>query len=131
MALGQETPVAPAEKEAQSNTGGENAAAEGNEERAGEFIDALKDLPNVILLMTDDQGWGDFGVNGNSVIETPHLDAMAKRSVSWVNFYVSPVCSPTRASLMTGRYNQRTKCLDTYLGRSMMASDEVTIAEAL
>jgi len=87
--------------------------------------------PNVILIMTDDQGWGDFGKHGNKVIETPHLDQLANNSVSWENFYVSPVCSPTRASLMTGRYNQRTKCLDTYLGRSMMASDEVTIAEAL
>ena len=87
--------------------------------------------PNVILIMTDDQGWGDFGVHGNQIIETPHLDKLAKNSVQWENFYVSPVCSPTRASLMTGRYNQRTKCLDTYLARSMMATDEVTIAEAL
>ncbi len=89
------------------------------------------DQPNVILIISDDQGWGDFGVHGNKVIETPHLDKLANSSVSWENFYVSPVCSPTRASLMTGRYNQRTKCLDTYLARSMMAFDEVTIAEAL
>ncbi len=87
--------------------------------------------PNVILIMTDDMGWGDFSIHGNKVYTTPNLDAMAERSASWENFYVSPVCSPTRASLMTGRYNQRTKCLDTYLGRSMMATDEVTIAEAL
>jgi len=110
------------------------AAAEGNSEIAHEGdkgVDELQTLPNVILIMTDDQGWGDFGVNGNKVIETPNLDAMAKNSVSWESFYVSPVCSPTRASLMTGRYNQRTKCLDTYLGRSMMATDEVTIAEVL
>ena len=94
-------------------------------------LELENEQPNVILIMTDDQGWGDFGKHGNSVIETPHLDLLASNSVSWENFYVSPVCSPTRASLMTGRYNQRTKCLDTYLGRSMMASDEVTIAEAL
>lgn len=87
--------------------------------------------PNVVIVMTDDQGWGDFGVNGNLLIRTPHIDAMAKRSVSWEEFYVSPVCSPTRASLMTGRYNQRTKCIDTFKGRSMMATDEVTIAEVL
>lgn len=91
----------------------------------------LSDKPNVILIITDDQGWGDFGTHGNTIIETPHLDLLAKNSISWDNFYVSPVCSPTRASLMTGRYNQRTKCLDTYLARSMMATDEVTIAEAL
>ena len=89
------------------------------------------DNPNVILIITDDQGWGDFSSHGNTIIETPHLDQLAKNSINWQNFYVSPVCSPTRASLMTGRYNQRTKCLDTYLARSMMATDEVTIAEAL
>lgn len=89
------------------------------------------DQVNVILIMNDDQGWGDLGIHGNTIIETPNLDQLAKKSVSWENFYVSPVCSPTRASLMTGRYNQRTKCLDTYLARSMMAYDEVTIAEAL
>ncbi len=101
-------------------------AHEGNKE-----VDELQNMPNVILMMTDDQGWGDFGVHGNKVIETPHLDAMSKRSVSWESFYVSPVCTPTRASVMTGRYNQRTKALDTYLGRAMMASDEITIADTL
>lgn len=87
--------------------------------------------PNVILMMTDDQGYGDFGVHGNDVIRTPNLDAMAARSASMSNFYVSPVCSPTRASLMTGRYNFRTRCIDTWLGRSMMDPDEVTVAELL
>jgi arylsulfatase/arylsulfatase A len=87
--------------------------------------------PNVILIMTDDQGYGDFGVMGNPVIETPHIDAMAARSILWDQFYVDPVCSPTRASLMTGRYHHRTLCMDTWLGRSMMATEEVTIAEVL
>ena len=92
---------------------------------------AAEPRPNVILMMTDDQGIGDFGINGNDLIETPNIDAMAKNSGSLTTFYVSPVCSPTRASLMTGRYNQRTRCIDTWLGRSMMDSDEYTIAEAL
>ena len=61
--------------------------------------------PNVILIMTDDQGYGDLGVTGNPVIRTPNLDAMASRSARMTTFYVSPVCAPTRASLMTGRYN--------------------------
>lgn len=87
--------------------------------------------PNVILMMTDDQGIGDFGVMGNRLIETPNIDALAARSGSLSTFYVSPVCSPTRASLMTGRYNQRTRCIDTWLGRSMMDADEYTLAEAL
>ena len=87
--------------------------------------------PNVIILISDDQGYGDFGAMGNTIIQTPNIDAMAKRSVLWDNFYVSPVCSPTRASLMTGRYNHRTYCVDTWLGRSMMHTDEVTVAEVL
>ncbi len=90
-----------------------------------------KERPNVILMMTDDQGIGDFGINGNKLIETPNIDAMAAKSGSLTTFYVSPVCSPTRASLMTGRYNQRTRCIDTWLGRSMMDPDEFTLAEAL
>ncbi len=87
--------------------------------------------PNVVLVMTDDQGIGDFGATGNPVFETPRIDAMAGRSSSMTTFYVSPVCSPTRACLMTGRYNYRTRVIDTWLGRSMMEPNEVTIAEAL
>lgn len=87
--------------------------------------------PNIVLIMTDDQGYGDFGCMGNPIIETPHLDKMSERSVSWEEFYVSPVCSPTRASLMTGRYNPRTMVVDTWLGRSMMHPDETTLAEVL
>jgi arylsulfatase/arylsulfatase A len=94
-------------------------------------IDAPPSRPNVVLIMTDDQGIGDFGVMDNPVIETPEIDAMAARSASLATFYVSPVCSPTRASLLTGRYNYRTRCIDTFLGRSMMEPDEVTIAEVL
>ena len=89
------------------------------------------DRPNVIVIMTDDQGIGDFGVNGNPVIETPHIDRLAEQSASAERFYVHPVCSPTRASLMTGRYNYRTGVVDTWLGRSMMKPDEVTVAEVL
>lgn len=87
--------------------------------------------PNVILLMTDDQGLGDLGFTGNPVIETPHLDALAKESVWLKQFYVSPVCAPTRASMMTGRYNYRTRVVDTYIGRAMMDPDEITVAEIL
>ena len=85
--------------------------------------------PNVLLIMTDDQGWGDFGFHGNPHLKTPHLDRLAGQSIELTQFYVSPVCSPTRASLMTGRYNYRTGAIDTYLGRSTMAADETTLAE--
>ena len=87
--------------------------------------------PNVVLIITDDQGYGDLGCHGNDKIKTPNLDRLHEESLRFKQFYVCPVCSPTRSSLMTGRYNYRTGVLDTYLGRSMMYPDEVTIAELL
>ncbi len=90
-----------------------------------------KDRPNIILIMTDDQGHGDLGFHGNPKIRTPRIDRLAGESVRFENFFVSPVCAPTRASLMTGRYNYRTGVVDTWLGRAMMHGDEVTIAEML
>ncbi len=98
---------------------------------AGPATTAQAELPNVIVIMSDDQGGGDYGFLGNRVIRTPELDAMFERSAVLSKFYVSPVCAPTRASLMTGRYNYRTRCIDTYVGRAMMDADEVTIAEFL
>ena len=87
--------------------------------------------PNVLVIVTDDQGYGDLGIHGNPKIETPRLDRLARQSVRFRSFYVSPVCSPTRASLLTGRYNYRTGVVDTYLGRSLTHADEVTLAEML
>ena len=87
--------------------------------------------PNVVLIITDDQGYGDLGCHGNEKIRTPNLDAFAKESVRVDRFYVQPVCSPTRACLLTGRYNYRTGVVDTFLGRSMMHADETTLAERL
>jgi arylsulfatase A-like enzyme len=87
--------------------------------------------PNVILIMTDDQGWGDLGCHGNPLLDTPNVDALAAASVRVEPFYVHPVCSPTRAALMTGRYPYRTRAIDTYIGRAMMEPSERTIAELL
>lgn len=87
--------------------------------------------PNVVLIMTDDQGFGDLGIHGNPFIRTPHIDGLAKKSAVLPNFFVSPVCTPTRASLMTGRYNYRTRAIDTFRGRAMMDTSEVTVAELL
>jgi arylsulfatase A-like enzyme len=81
--------------------------------------------------MADDMGFGDLGCHGNPKIKTPHLDAFAKQSTRLTNYYHSPVCTPTRASLMTGRYNYRTGAIDTAYGRAMMHPDEVTLAEML
>jgi len=90
-----------------------------------------KDQPNVILILTDDAGIGDFGFNGNPLVKTPNLDKLAARSTRFTNFYVSPVCAPTRASIMTGRYAETTGVYDTYNGGAIMATEEVTIAEIL
>jgi arylsulfatase len=87
--------------------------------------------PNVIIIITDDQGYGDFGFTGNPHVKTPVIDRLAAESIQFNNFYVSPVCAPTRASLMTGRYSLRTGVRDTYNGGAIMASNEVTIAEVL
>lgn len=87
--------------------------------------------PNVILIMTDDQGHGDFGFHNTPIVRTPNLDQFAAQSTRVPTFYVSPVCAPTRASLMTGRYTYRTRAIDTYIGRAMMEPDETTIAELM
>lgn len=87
--------------------------------------------PNVLIILTDDQGFGELGATGNPVIRTPNIDRLAGQSVSLTQFHVMPVCSPTRACLMTGRYNYRTGVVDTYLGRSLMHPDETTLAEML
>ncbi len=73
-----------------------------------------KELPtNLVFVLTDDQGYGDIGVHGNDLIKTPNMDRLADESVELTQFYCSPVCAPTRASLMTGRYNYRTGVVHT------------------
>mgnify|MGYP002850149499 CR=1 FL=1 len=85
--------------------------------------------PNVILIMTDDQGYGDLACHGNKVIKTPALDRLHAQSVRLTNYHVDPTCSPTRSALLTGRYSTRTGVWHTIMGRSMMHTDEVTLAE--
>lgn len=85
--------------------------------------------PNVVLIITDDQGDGDIAAHGNSMIRTPHLDALHADSVRLTDFHVDPTCSPTRSALMTGRYSTRTGVWHTIAGRSLMRSSELTMAE--
>ncbi len=87
--------------------------------------------PNVLLILTDDQGYGDLRYNGNSKIDTPVLDRLAKQSTRFEHFMVSPLCSMTRASLLTGRYNLRTGCGSVTRGLEAVRSDEVMIPEVL
>ena len=86
--------------------------------------------PNIILLMSDDQGWGDVAYNGNPTVQTPHLDAMAAEGIRLDRFYAaSPVCSPTRASVLTGRHPFRYGI--EWAGEGHLPQGEITIAEAL
>lgn len=87
--------------------------------------------PNVVLIVTDDQGYGDLGSTGNPHLATPRLDRLASESVVFDRFFVSPVCAPTRASLLTGRYHLRTGTWGVTGGRETMRGDEVTLAEIL
>jgi len=87
--------------------------------------------PNVIVILTDDQGYGDVGVHGNDPLETPHLDRFAQDGIEFSRFYCSPVCAPTRASFMTGRYHYRTGVIHTSRGGAKMHADETTLAEML
>ncbi|MBN2592695.1 MAG: arylsulfatase [Sedimentisphaerales bacterium] len=88
-----------------------------------------KNRPNVVLVMTDDQGYGDLGCHGNNVIVTPNLDKLHAQSIRLTDFHVDPTCSPTRSALMTGHYSSRTGVWHTIMGRSLLGRDEVTMAD--
>ncbi|MEL6922804.1 MAG: arylsulfatase [Bacteroidota bacterium] len=85
--------------------------------------------PNVVLILTDDQGWGDLSLSGNTNLSTPNIDQIAARGVRFDRFYVAPVCSPTRAEILTGRYHPRAGVYSTSAGGERMDLDEQTIAE--
>ncbi len=86
-------------------------------------------IPNVVLVMTDDQGYGDLAAHGTPAIHTPNLDKLHAESVRLTNFHVDPTCAPTRSALMTGRYSGRVGVWHTIMGRSLLRADEVTIAD--
>src|SRR5438067_1502622 len=92
---------------------------------------AATSRPNVVLIISDDQGFGDLGCHGNPKLRTPNLDRLAGEGTELEAFFVCPVCAPTRSSLLTGRYNYRTGAIDTYLGRALMYPEEITLAQML
>jgi arylsulfatase A-like enzyme len=96
---------------------------------AGESLNQEVSPPNIVLIISDDQGWGDLSLHGNRNIKTPHMDSLAINGASFTSFYVSPVCSPTRAEVLTGRYHPRTGVYGTSAGGERMNLDETTIAE--
>ncbi|WP_063769057.1 arylsulfatase [Flammeovirga sp. OC4] len=85
--------------------------------------------PNVILIVTDDQGYGDIKAHGNKEVNTPEMDQLYSESLRLTNFHVSPTCAPTRSALMTGRDCNRVGVWHTVMGRSMLYEDEVTMAD--
>ncbi len=87
------------------------------------------DRPNVVLVITDDQGYGDLGCHGNPVLKTPNLDRLAGESVRLTDYHVAPTCSPTRSALQTGRWTNRTGVWHTIMGRSLLREDEVTLGQ--
>jgi len=87
--------------------------------------------PNVIFVLTDDQGYGDMGCMGNPIISTPNIDTFHDESTRLTNFHVGPTCAPTRAGLMTGHYANSTGVWHTVGGRSLLRRDEWTLAQAL
>ncbi|MGK7397305.1 MAG: sulfatase-like hydrolase/transferase [Candidatus Cyclobacteriaceae bacterium M3_2C_046] len=97
----------------------------------GIYQTSAQKQPNIILIISDDQGWGDFGYNGNDLIETPNLNRLANQSAVFERYYVSSVCAPTRASLLTGRYYPRTGVHGVTRRKETMRAEEITIAEIL
>tara|TARA_R110002124_G_scaffold287357_3_gene473717 strand:- start:20253 stop:20585 length:333 start_codon:yes stop_codon:yes gene_type:complete len=90
-----------------------------------------QDRPNILIILSDDQGWGDLSFTGNPNLKTPNIDRLGVEGVSFDRFYVSPVCSPTRAEMLTGRYHLRGGVSGTSAGQERLDLDEVTFAEVL
>ncbi len=84
--------------------------------------------PNIVFVLTDDQGPGDLGCTGNPIVETPHIDRFHGEAVRFTNFHVGPTCAPTRSGLISGHYANSTGVWHTVGGRSLLRGNEVTIA---
>lgn len=87
--------------------------------------------PNIVIILADDQGWGDLSMNGNPVVHTPNIDSLGQNGLIFDRFFVHPVCSPTRAALLTGRYAVRGGVYSTSAGGERLDLDETTFAQYL
>ena len=87
--------------------------------------------PNVVVILTDDQGWGDLSINGNRNLSTPNIDRLGNEGLTLENFYVCQVCAPTRAEFLTGRYHPKTGVSGVSTGQERLNVDETTIADVL
>lgn len=93
------------------------------------MTEASAERPNLVFVLTDDQGYGDLGCHGNPIVETPHIDSFYADCVRLDNFHVGPTCAPTRAGLLTGHYCNSTGVWHTCGGRSLLRQGEVSIAD--
>jgi len=84
--------------------------------------------PNVIVVITDDQGYGDLACHGNPWIKTPKMDKLHEESIRFTNYHCGTTCAPTRAGLMTGKYCNHVNVWHTILGRELLRKEEYTIA---
>ena len=91
--------------------------------------EAARQKPNIVVILADDQGWGDLSIHGNTNLATPNIDSLARDGALFEHFYVSPVCSPTRAEFLTGRYAARGGVRGVSTGEERLNLDEHTIAE--
>jgi len=92
-------------------------------------VAADRSQPNIVIVLADDQGWGDLSIHGNANIRTPHIDSLAVDGALFERFYVCAVCSPTRAEFLTGRYHPRGGVYSTSTGGERLDLDETTIAQ--
>ena len=89
------------------------------------------DRPNILFILTDDQGYGDISAHGNPILKTPNLDQLRGESVRFTDFQVSPTCAPTRSALLTGRHEFKNGVTHTILERERMALGAATLTEQL
>jgi arylsulfatase A-like enzyme len=92
---------------------------------------AASERPNIVLVITDDQGYGDLSCHGNPILKTPHLDRLHAESVRFTDFHVSPTCSPTRAALMSGRHEFKNGVTHTIWERERLALSTITLPQVL
>ncbi|MEN8694059.1 MAG: arylsulfatase [Akkermansiaceae bacterium] len=92
-------------------------------------LSLFAERPNIVIVITDDQGYGDLACHGNPIIKTPHLDKLYSESTNLTDYHVAPTCSPTRAALLSGHWTNRTGVWHTIMGRSMIRENEVTLGQ--
>jgi len=108
-----------------------NATDKSKQKVAEESSSKQQTRPNIILLMTDDQGYGDFSMFNNPIVQTPQIEKLASQSQRFTNFHVDPTCSPTRSALMSGKYSLRAGVWHTVMGRHMLSDKHKILPELL